>query len=72
MPEETRTEKKTVQVFIWRSRARGFLAVTAHDLEEARTIAVGQQPNLQNFVTREPEAVISTKVGEVIYLRQRV
>ena len=78
---ETKTQSKRVRtpnvktevlsIFIWRSRQRGFLVVPAHDLEEARAIATALQPNLNAFVTREPEAVIAAQTGEVAYLKQR-
>lgn len=57
---------------LWRSRQRGYLAVIAHDLEEARVVAVQKQTNLQNFVTRTPEAILPVEAGQVAYIKQRL
>lgn len=65
-------KEQPLTLFLWRSRQRGYLAVVAHDLEEARVVAVQHQPNLQNFVTRQPEAILPVEAGQVAYLKQRL
>lgn len=64
MAEQTR-------IYVWRSRARGFLVVTAKSLDEAYEVITEKHANWLNYAQAHEPHDMPARAGELMYLNQR-
>lgn len=60
------------RLYIWRSRARGLLIVTAKSLEDAHLVIAEKAPRWERYArTHDPQTAGMARAGEVITIAQR-